>query len=70
MCVSIAKAFDSVLHEILLRKLNLIGIRDHANDLLKSYLLDRKQFVKYKNEYSDKETVKSGATQGSTLEPL
>ena len=41
-----AKAFDSVSHDILLRKLDKYGIRGKALDFFRSYLATRSQFVK------------------------
>ena len=40
--LDIKKAFDPVDHDILINKLEHYGIRGTANDLLKSYLLQRK----------------------------
>ena len=37
------KAFDTVDHKILLRKLSCYGVNSHALQLLKSYLIDRTQ---------------------------
>ena len=44
--LDLAKAFDTVDHEILLDKLYCIGMRGQAIDLLSSYLNDRYQRVK------------------------
>ena len=39
-------AYDTVDHELLLLKLNHYGIRGEANDIMRSYLTNRRQFVK------------------------
>ena len=72
-CVSfldIKKAFDSVDHDILINKLEHYGIRGNANDLLKSYLSQRKQFIVIDEQSSKLYPIKWGVPQGSTLGPL
>ena len=51
------KAFDTLHHGILLEKLNKMGIRGKANDWVKSYLQNRKQFVSFNNHYSRKSNI-------------
>ena len=68
--LDLAKAFDVIDHEILLTKLNHYGIRGIANDWIRSYLTDRKQFVHYKGQQSSLQHIKYGVLQGSVLGPL
>ena len=68
--IDLQKAFDTVDHTILLKKLDHYGIRGSANDWFKSYLTNRKQFVSI-NGYDSREIVMPyGVPQGSVLGPL
>ena len=49
----LAKAFHTVNHEILLRKLERYGIRGIVLEWFTNYLTNRKQIVKYKFEKSE-----------------
>ena len=68
--LDLAKAFDSVSHEILLKKLHHYGIRGKAYDLMKSYLTGRSQFVQINNTCSLLTAITFGVPQGSILGPL
>ena len=65
-----AKAFDTVNHKILLRKLENLGIRGTHLNWFASYLDDRKQVVKINDVKSSTLTIKCGVPQGSVLGPL
>lgn len=68
--LDLAKAFDTVSHKILLRKLENVGIRGIVLDLFKSYLTNRLQRVKINNDFSHPETVAYGIPQGTVLGPI
>ena len=55
-----SKAFDTVMHNILISKLEHYGIREGALKLLSNYLTNRKQFVCIDGIYSDMLDVKIG----------
>lgn len=65
-----SKAFDTVQHDILLAKLEKIGIRGSVLDWFKSYLTDRQQYVDIDGVPSGLLPVNTGVPQGSILGPL
>ena len=65
-----SKAFDTVNHEILLKKLEFYGIRGIALKWFRSYLHDRVQYVEYNETASSKGNITCGVPQGSILGPL
>jgi hypothetical protein len=65
-----SKAFDTVDHAILFKKLETYGIRGVALQWIQSYLCNRKQFVTINNVHSSQKNVVCGVPQGSILGPL
>lgn len=68
--LDLRKAFDSIQHDILLRKCYFYGLRGKAHELIKSYLSERLQYVKLHGYESNKLIIKYGVPQGSILGPL
>ena len=68
--IDFSKAFDTIKHDILLKKLEHYGIRGPAIDLLTDYLSDRYQYVSLDGSCSDLMLISIGVPQGSVLGPL
>ena len=68
--IDLSKAFDTVNHELLLKKQEKYGIRGCVLDLMKSYLTNRKQKVRIKENHSNINIVDTGVPQGTILGPL
>ncbi|KAL5255268.1 hypothetical protein ACHWQZ_G014613 [Mnemiopsis leidyi] len=68
--IDLSKAFDTIPHQELLKKLDNYGIRGNANKLIASYLSNRFQYVSVLGEDSEKLPVIYGVPQGSCLGPL
>ena len=67
------KAFDTVNHEILLNKIDKIGLRGNVGKWLKNYLSNRKQCTHRtiaNNSTSELKHVTCGVPQGSVCGPL
>ena len=68
--LDLAKAFNTVNHNILISKLKSYNIKGSMLSLLKDYLKDRSQSTVINNVVSEHETVNVGIPQGSCLGPL
>ena len=68
--VDLKKAFDTVDHGILLKKLAHYGFRGLINDWFSSYLQERVQVTVVGNRSSNKTLITCGVPQGSVLGPL
>jgi hypothetical protein len=68
--LDLSKAFDTLDHSILIKKLQYYGLDNLAIHWFKSYLSNRKQALRYNNTLSEWTDIKTGVPQGSVLGPL
>ena len=68
--LDLSKAFDTLEHTVLLKKLEIYGIRGPLLDWYGSYLNQRQLMAKCNNTLSDKYVINYGTPQGSCLGPL
>ena len=68
--INLQKAFDTINHDILLKKLSIIGFSDHTVKWFQSYLSNRKFTVNLENSFSEVSNISCGVPQGSIVGPL
>ena len=68
--IDLSKAFDMIDHGLLLRKLEMYGVRDGKLTWFRNYLNDRRQRVIVGGARSSWHAVGRGVPQGSVLGPL
>ena len=68
--IDLKKAFDTVNHKILLKKMEHYGFRGTSNVWFQNYLSEREQFVTVNGAQSDMQEIICGVPQGSVLGPL
>ena len=67
--MDLPKAFDTVNHSILFKKLELYGATDQNHSWFKNHFSNRKQFIQINNEgYTELETIRCDVPQGSILQ--
>ena len=68
--LDLRKAFDVVSHEILLKKLSKLGIKDTELKWFTSYLKNRQQFTDIGGNHSSNKPIDISVLQGSILGPI
>ena len=68
--LDLSKAFDSISHPTLLNKTKILGFSAQVNTILKSYLENRVQKVKFSKYESNWIALNRGVPQGTVLGPL
>ena len=65
-----SKAFDCLIHELLIAKLHAYGLSLSSRELVHDYLLNRKQRTNVNSKYSSWADILEGVPRGSILGPL
>ena len=68
--IDLQKAFDTINHDILLRKMSALRFSDRSINWFQSYLSNRSFRVNVQGKYSCIAKIGCGVPQGSILEPL
>ena len=68
--IDLSKAFDTVNHQILLKKLSIYGVKGKSLKWFESYLSERKQYIEHDRYKTSFQNVTCGVPQGSILGPL
>ena len=68
--IDLQKAFDTINHDIPLRKMASLGFSNDSINWLQSYLFNRGFRVNIKSKYSSAAKIECGIPQGSILGPL
>ena len=68
--IDLSKAFNTVDHQILIKKLQYYGIDGTALEWFKSYLSNRKQYISSQDISESCLDIICGVPQGSILGPL
>ena len=70
MFIDLSKAFNTISHNILLSKLDNLGLRGIAKSWFESYLTDRKQYMELYDNKSPLVNITCGVPQVSIMGPI
>ena len=65
--IELSKAFDTVNHSILLKKIQNVGVKRRVYDWFRTYLTDRKQYVAVDGMFLTVKVIECGIPQGSNF---
>ena len=68
--IDLQKAFDTINHDILIKKMKFVGFSEDTISWFNSYLSTRQFKVSINNSFSNLGNIKCGVPQGSILGPL
>ena len=68
--IDLQKAFDTIDHQILLKKMKYLSFSKNTVTCFKSYLCERKFKISINTSYSSPSNLLCGTPQGSILGPL
>ena len=68
--MDLSKAFDTVDHHILIKKLNKYGVKGNNIHWFKSCLHNHKQYITFNNKCTPFKNITCGVPQGSILGAL
>ena len=68
--IDLKKAFDTIDHEILFKKLKAMGFSEECITYFQSYLSERIFFISIENQLSDYGRISCGVPHSSILGPL
>ena len=68
--MDLSKAFDSLPHDLIVKKFKEYGADERTTNIIEDYFSDRQQRVKIAGEYSSWNYISRGIAQGSILGPL
>ena len=68
--MDLSKAFDTLNHKLLFKKLQAYGFNKKSLSFIESYFIKRKQKTKIGDSFSKYQIIITGVPQGSILVPL
>ena len=70
LLTDLSKAFDCIMHDLLIAKLQAYGFDNDSLNFICNYLVDREQRVKINSSFSTWSKIEYGVPQGFILGPL
>ena len=70
LLAALSKAFDCIMHHLLIAKLQEYGFDNDSLNFICNYLVGREQRIKINSSFATRSKIENGVPQGSILGPL